>query len=353
MSSVGFGLIGYGAWGKHHARAIQSTPGCELRAVAARSQASRQAAYMETGADVYESIPELLTRSDVQIVDIVVPNHLHETAALAALERGKHVVLEKPMSTSTDSCDRILEAARQAGVRLLVGHEMRFSPLYAAIRHLIETGRLGEPRYVLIDLWRRPYRSGSDGWRLDPARVGNWILEEPVHYFDLAAWYLERHGAPRSVYAQGNRREPNDGSSPTNDNFTAILQYQNGAYAVVSQSLCAVEHHVSLKVFGDKAVVRAEWHAELDRSERPDFSLEISEGERMIPLAVSGTPGELFELQEQTAAMMRAVRDGGALPITPEEGRRAVALCQQAMRSLVSRKAVELDDGSRSAHSDI
>jgi myo-inositol 2-dehydrogenase/D-chiro-inositol 1-dehydrogenase len=344
MSSIGVGLIGYGAWGKYHARAIQGTPGCQLRAVVARSEATRQEAATDTGATIYESIPEMVKRSDIQMIDIVLPNHLHETAALAAIEQGRHVLLEKPMSTSTESCDRIVEAARKAGVRLLIGHEMRFSPLYATIRQLIDSGRLGEPRYVLIDLWRRPYRSGADGWRLDPARVGNWILEEPVHYFDVAAWYLDRHGLPRSVYAWGNRREAShDRSSPTNDNFTAMIQYANGAYALISHSLCAVEYHISIKVFGDKAVLRAEWHAELDRSECPAFSLEISEGDRMTPLVVPGTPGEHFELKEEIAAMVRAVSKGGALPITPEEGRRAVALCQEAIRSLATGQVVQLD----------
>ncbi|HWB83796.1 MAG TPA: Gfo/Idh/MocA family oxidoreductase [Bryobacteraceae bacterium] len=342
-SSIGVGLIGYGAWGKYHAQAIQSTPGCELRAIVARSESTRKEA-AETGAAVYESIPEMVKRNDIQMVDIVAPNHVHEAAALAAIEHGKHVLLEKPMSTSTESCDRILEAARKAGVRLLIGHEMRFSPLYATIRQLIDSGRIGEPRYVLIDLWRRPYRSGSDGWRLDPARVGNWILEEPVHYFDVASWYLDRQGAPRSVYAWGNQRKPTfDRSSPTNDNFTAMIQYANGAYAVISHSLCAVEYHISIKVFGEKAALRAEWHAELDRSEHPEFSLEISEGDRMTPLVVPGTPGEHFELKEEIAAMVRAVRDGGALPITPEEGRRAVALCQEAIRSLATGQVVQLD----------
>ncbi len=340
--AIGIGLIGYGAWGECHARAIQQTEGCELRAIVARSENTRKRA-SAAGVAVHESILALVKRPDVDAVDIVLPNHLHETAALAAIQHGKHVLLEKPMSTSIESCDRILEAARKANVRLLIGHEMRFSPLYATIRHLIDSGRLGEPRYVLIDLWRRPYRSGSDGWRLDPARVGNWILEEPVHLFDAAAWYLDRHGAPQSVYAMGNRRQADSERSGTNnDNFTAMIRYANGAYAVLSHSLCAVEHHLSIKIFGDKATMRAEWHAELDRSEHPNFSLEISEGDRMTPLAVPGTPGELFELQEEIAAFVHTLRDGSPLPMTPEEGRRAVALCLQAVRSLETGEVVQL-----------
>jgi myo-inositol 2-dehydrogenase/D-chiro-inositol 1-dehydrogenase len=344
---VRFGLAGYGAWGRCHARAIQQGRGTELRAVVAHSDATKAAAAAETGAAVLHTVEDLARRPDVEAVDIVLPNHLHESAALAAIRHGKHVLLEKPMSTSIDSCDRILEAARKAGVLLLIGHEMRFSPLYATVRRVIESGRLGEPRYILMDLWRRPYRSGSNGWRLDPARVGNWILEEPVHFFDAAAWYLDRYGDPATVYAWGNRREPGAArSSGVNDNFTATIQYPNGAYALISQSLCAVEHHFSLKVFGNRATLRAEWHAELDRSEHPSYSLEVSEGDRMLPLEVPGTPGELFELREEIAAMARAGRDGSPLPITPEEGRRAVALCLEATRSLETGEVVPI----RGAH---
>jgi myo-inositol 2-dehydrogenase/D-chiro-inositol 1-dehydrogenase len=219
---------------------------------------------------------------------------------------------------------------------------MRFSPMYATIRRLIDAGRLGAPRYILIDLWRRPYRAGSDGWRLDPARVGNWILEEPVHYFDAAAWYLDRCGAPSSVYAWGNRSQAGPPSPGTNDNFTAMVHYPNGAYALISQSLAAVEYHLSIKVFGDRATLRAEWHADLDRSEHPAFSLEISEDGRMTPVELAGTPGELFELRQEIATLARVLGGSGTLPITPEEGRRAVALCLEATRSLETGQPVSL-----------
>src|SRR5579862_8375621 len=119
MDKVGFGLIGYGAWGKCHARAIRQTDGCELRAVVARSEETRKAA-AESGLAVYESMEDLAARDDLDVVDIVLPNYLHETAALTAIAKGKHVLLEKPMSTSIESCDRILEAAQNAGVRLLI-----------------------------------------------------------------------------------------------------------------------------------------------------------------------------------------------------------------------------------------
>ncbi len=348
MAKIRFGLIGYGAWGRHHALAIQQADGCELRAVCARTPESREAAAAETGAAAYADFKKILSRDDLDVIDIVVPNFLHEEIATAALASGRHVLLEKPMATTVEACDRIIAAAREAGRLLLVGHEMRFSPLHARMHELIAGGVIGEPRYVLIDLWRRPYRRGSGGWRFDPTRVGNWTLEEPVHFFDASAWFLAAAGEPEAIYACGNRSDPAAPRRPdVNDNFTATVSYPGGAYAVISQTLAAVEHHLSIKVLGSRAMLRAEWHAEIDRSERPQYALELSDETGLKPIDLLSTPGEFYELREEIAALSRAVRDGMPLPITPEEARRAVLLCLQAQRSLETGGVVRLDSGSK------
>lgn len=339
---VRFGLIGYGAWGSVHARTIAQVEGCELRAVAAPSEQSRARASEETGARVFADYRELLACPDIDAVSVVAPNHLHEPIARAALAAAKHVLLEKPMALTVEGCDRILAAAQTSGKVLLVGHELHYSPLYTGIHRLIQEGAIGGPRYVLIDLWRRPYRQGSEGWKQDPARVGSWSLEEPVHYFDVIAWFLQPCGEPRTVAAFGNRRDPNAPASfGIHDNFTAVLTYDDGAYGVISQSLSAVEHHLSVKVFGSAGVLRAEWHAEQDRSLRPTFSLWISEGVAMKPLPVETTPGEVFELAAQIGAFRAAIEDGRPLPFTPVEARRAVALCLEAEQALELGRPVE------------
>lgn len=156
MRDLVFGLVGFGAWGNCHAHAIRETPGCELRAVCAQTADSRARAAQETRAWVTDDYRELAARADLDAVDIVVPNFLHEQIAVSALGAGKHVLLEKPMATSLGACDRIAEAARLSGRCLLIGHEMRFSPLYRRMREILDSGELGESRYLLIDLWRRP-----------------------------------------------------------------------------------------------------------------------------------------------------------------------------------------------------
>ncbi len=258
MSEVRFGLVGYGLWGQHHARAIADTDGADLTAIAAATSDSRQRAeqaYANT--TVLNDYRQLVNRSDVDLVDIVLPNFLHYEVARAALEAGKHVLLEKPMALTAAQCRQLVELAAQKRRLLALNHELRLSTLWGRLRDLIDAGTIGTGRHAIIELSRFPYRTGSGGWRYDPVRVGDWILEEPIHFFDLARWYLADSGEPRSVFARANRSR--NEQSALHDNFSAIVEFAGGAYAVISQSLAAFGHHVSAKVVGTQGAVWAWW----------------------------------------------------------------------------------------------
>ena len=130
-----FGLIGYGAWGKHHAAAFRKVPGAVLAAIACRSEASAVAARQEfPGVPVHRDYRELLRQADIDAVDIVVPNDLHAEIGVAALEHGKDVLLEKPMAPTPEECDRLIAAARAGGRVLSIGHEFRLSTQWARSR---------------------------------------------------------------------------------------------------------------------------------------------------------------------------------------------------------------------------
>jgi len=141
-------------------------------------------------------------------VDVVLPSDLHHSAGCAVLDAGKHLLMEKPMAIDEAQCDELLRRARDRGRFIAIGHELRLSALWGRVKRLIDAGAIGDPQYALIELWRRPYRLGADGWRYDIQRVGNWILEEPIHFFDLARWYFAGAGEPQSVFARANARSP-------------------------------------------------------------------------------------------------------------------------------------------------
>jgi myo-inositol 2-dehydrogenase/D-chiro-inositol 1-dehydrogenase len=219
-----------------------------------------------------------------------------------------------------------------------VGHEFRLSSLWGKVKEMIDSGAIGEPKYLLIELWRRPYRLGADGWRYDIQRVGNWILEEPIHFFDLARWYFSGLGEPVSVFARanGNRADHPE----LQDNFSATLNFPRGAYALISQTLSAFEHHQVVKVTGTRGALWASWSGAMDRTFHPTYLLKHHDGQTVRDVPIEKTTGEVFELVDEITAMCAAVRDGAPLPASGEDGRWSVTMCLRAQESVDTGKVV-------------
>jgi len=332
MNDLRFGLVGHGLWGAHHAMAIAKTPGARLVAVADRAQdnlAAAQAAH--PAAALHGDWRELIARTDVDVVDVVLPSFLHYEVGKAALEAGKHLFIEKPMVLSVQEATELIAVARAKGLTLAVDHEMRLSALWGRVKQLIDEGVVGTPHYVLVELSRFPYRLGSDGWRYDIHRVGNWILEEPIHFIDLAKWYMSGHGEPTTVFARANSRQAD--RPELQDNFTTVINFSHGGYAVVTQTLAAFEHHVTCKVSGSAGAAWAWWSGPDARTAEPTFGLKYSRGDAVEEVTFAKTTGEVVELQQQVAALVRAIHEKTSPPASGEDGRWAVALCRAAQRA--------------------
>lgn len=343
MKPVRFGLIGYGAWGSHHARAIASIQGAQLVAIAAHSEKSCAAARADhPHTHVLSGYHELLQHDDLEVVDVVLPSYLHHEVAAAVLQSGRHLLLEKPMALSLAHCDELIALAKGRGCLLAIGHEFRLSSLWGKVKEMLEAGAIGDPLYCLIELWRNPYRLGADGWRYDLQRVGNWILEEPIHFFDLARWYFAQAGEPVSVYARANGKRPDH--PELQDNFTAVLDFPRGKYAVISQTLAGYEHHQVVKITGTTGALWASWSGALDRTQHPTFGLKHFDGEQIHEIPIAKITGEVYELADELACLVAAIRDGHPLHCTGEDGRWSVALCLKAQESVDKGEVVSLCD---------
>jgi len=337
---VRFGLIGYGLWGRHHARAIAKAPGAALAAIAcagAESAAAARADFPEV--PVFLDYRLLLARRDLDAVDIVVPNHRHAEIGVAALEARKDVLLEKPMALSAAECDRLVEAAAQHGRILTIGHELRLSAQWGRVKTIVDQGEIGEPLYALVSLFRFPYRRGSGGWRYATQQVGSWTLEEPVHFFDLLMWYFEGWGDPTSVLAVGSSKGCGHGMQ---DNFSAVIRWPGGLYSLVTHSLGGFEHHQVLEVVGREGSLRSWWSGTMDRTLHPTFELKVKRrGHEACETLAIPASGELFELDEELRQAVQGFRDRRPI-VAGAEARKRVILCVEAERSLAEGREMAL-----------
>ena len=343
-----FGLIGFGLWGRHHAEAIAKAPGAELAAISCESESTAAAARERfPQAAIHRDFRSLLDDRSIEAVDIVVPNHLHEQVGVAALEAGKHVLLEKPMALSVASCDRLIAAADKSGKVLTIGHEFRLSTQWGRIKTLIDEGAIGAPLYANVSLFRFPYRQGSGGWRYDRDRVGSWILEEPVHFFDSVMWYFEELGDPASLVAYGNARAGRDGGErpAMADNLTTVMRWPGGEYAVITQTLAGFEHHHVMEIVGSDGSIRTWWSGAEDRTRHPAFELKVKRrGAERAETITLGASGELFELDEELRLVVDAFRKGTPI-VSGAEARKRVLCCLAAERALAEDREIALEFG--------
>jgi len=335
-----FGLVGFGAWGKLHAGAITRAPGATLNAICCRNEVSAgAAAELYPQANIYQNWQQLIADADIDAVDVVVPNYLHGAIGIAALERGKHVLLEKPMATTLADCDKLIDAAAHNNRVLSVGHELRLSAQWAKVKELLDSDVLGTPRYANFSLFRFPFRPGANEWRYAPDTVGSWLLEEPVHFFDLMVWYFSNYGAPVAVRAIANSHDQAPG---LNQNLSIWLRFENGAYATLTQSLGGFESHMSFELVADSGSLRTWWSGAMDRTYEPEFGMRVQRrSEQQATDIVLSKSGEVFELEEQIRQIVAAFQTGRAL-VSGEDARKAVAICLAAERSIAENREIPL-----------
>ncbi len=189
VSKVRVGFIGAGRIADLHARAYVDNPIGELFAVAdsAPGHADRRA--REWGAQrAYTDYHELLADPEVDAVEILLPHYLHREAAVAALDAGKHVSLQKPFALDLNEADQIIAAARRAGTVFRVFENFLAYEPYRFATSLIEAGEIGEPRFIRVAVvigtaiggWEIP--ESAIEWRRDPARGGHSMF-----FFDHGA----------------------------------------------------------------------------------------------------------------------------------------------------------------------
>lgn len=245
-------LVGTGAVANLHARAVAAHPRARLVAVADQSRAAADDFAARWGDPaVYEDFGALLAAEHPDVVLICTPPGAHRGQAVAALEAGAHVIVEKPPASSLDELDEMRAAAAAAGRHLAVVFQQRTGTAAAHVRKLLTDGALGRPLVALCQtLWYRGEDYFAAPWRGKWATEGGGTtLGHGIHQIDLLAFLL---GDWASVQGRLWRL---DRETETEDASTATIVFASGAVAQVVTSAISPRQTSSLRIDTQKATV--------------------------------------------------------------------------------------------------
>ncbi len=327
-------VIGVGAMGRHHARVYADLPDVALVGVADVDAAQAEATAARFHTHAYTDYRRLLDEQQPDAVTIAAPTVDHLHMALDAIARGVHVLIEKPIAFSVAEGEQIIAAAREANVRLAVGHIERFNPAVIALKQQLAAQTLG--RVFQIDARRQgPF----------PARVRDVgvVIDLAVHDLDVIR-YVSGAEVVR-VFAETERQI----HSAHEDLLTCLLRLSDGTVGTLTVNWLTPAKIRELWVTGERGMFRVDyltqdlyfyenavtttedWHLQLLRG--------VSEG-RMIRHVVAKREPLLAELE----AFVAAVRGESPVAVSGEDGLRALELAQAVVRSGVERRVISVNE---------
>lgn len=332
MTDIGVGLVGYGLGGRaFHAPYIATTPGMRLRAVVSSNADKVRADWPD--AKVVPDVAALLGEPDIDLVVISSPDEFHAAHALAALDAGKHVLVDKPFATTLADARRAAAEAERTGRLLTVFHNRRWDADFLTLRRLIDAGTLG--RIV-------QFESHFDRWRPVPAPVwkearagGSWSDLGP-HLVDQAICLF---GKPQTISLQlATLRE----GAPAPDYFHAVFGYE-GLQVILHSSKLAADNSLRFVVHGtegswikhgldpqEAAVVAGNLPAGPDWGKDPVEGVFTSDADGGEQRTIANERGDYRRFWQ---ALADAIRGEGPNPVPADEALAVMEVLNAGIRS--------------------
>lgn len=329
-------IAGAGTIGSMHAESFRNLPGARATWVVDPILERAEAVAKPLGARVAGDLDEALSDPAVDAVLVAVPTPFHRALTEQAAAAGKHVFCEKPIALTLADARAMTDACRRAGVRLMVGHVVRFFPEYARIKQLLDGGAVGQVGVVRASRVNAyPYLGRS--WYADYSQSGGPILDLMVHDLDTLRWYF---GDVERVFARGLSDSPHRTKV---DYALAILRFASGEIAHVETSWAHTSFRTAIEVAGSDGIIRhaSEETATLrfERSPQAD-SAEATAGVQVprSPLAESPYQTELRHFLDRLA-------DGAPFLTDGDEATKSLALTLAVRESVRTGRAISFTDG--------
>jgi UDP-N-acetylglucosamine 3-dehydrogenase len=335
-----WGVIGIGWFGEEHAAALAGLPEVEVYSLCTRTRSRLDEVGAKFGVKrLHTDYNEMLADPELDVVSVTTMWDQHTGPTLAALAAGKHVFLEKPMASTVEDCRKIIEAERQAGKFLMVGHIVRFNPRHAVARREILAGKIGK----IVSIYARRNVPVSVGAQVLP-KIGP-IVGDGVHDADIMLWFT---GAK---FVQAYAESLNVFGHKYPDVGWSIFRFDTGAIGVCENVWCMPDKK---GYFPDERmeIIGTEGAIYLEETYPP---MAVVNREGLVALdptdlsgVASGRRGGL--LAEELHYFARCVLKKRAPEyITPQESMDAVVACLAAERSATLGRPVRIDEMLESA----
>ncbi len=227
MKEYKVGIVGLGKVARLHADALKEISNASFTAACSRNLDKAEVFAGEYGALAFNNITSMVRESELDLVIICTPHPNHVEPTLEALEAGAHVLVEKPLASSLQDCDTMIDAGRRTGLKLGVISQRRWYPPTLRVKNAMDQGKIGKPVLITINMlgWRDEAYYASDEWR------GSWEMEgggvmvnQAPHQLDLFCWLM---GEIDEVY--GHWDNLNHPYIEVEDTALAIVKFKNGA----------------------------------------------------------------------------------------------------------------------------
>ena len=347
MEFVKYGIVGTGAAWRFHSAGSKDNPKMKFVSVYDVNERSAKKVAKKFNMEQFDDYNTFL-ESDIDAVLIMVPHYLHEQYVLAAAEAGKHVLCEKPMATTLEGCDQMIEATKKAGVKFMIAENHRFLPAHEYIKKTVQKGLIG--KVFLIRAYEGVNEisglSKSGFWKGDPIHAGGGaLMDMGVHKFATINWIL--NDEVESAYSWITKQCTNL-SEKAEDNAMTFLQYKKGTIADVVVSFTVTTFPTnSLEIYGTRGTILEDhsWKNPVKiNSSHEDMGK--NKGEWVEPeIEHSVFPG-YYKLSagNEDAYFTNCILEDKEPEFTPEQARETIATALLAYLSAKERKLVNKDE---------
>jgi UDP-N-acetylglucosamine 3-dehydrogenase len=327
-------IVGAGCMGATHAAGIGQIPGVELAAVADLIPEKAQALAERYGGRAVATPDEIYADDSIELVICTTSTESHANVCIRALEAGKHVFCEKPIARRLDAGQAMADAARRAKGKAMVGHVLRYLPEYAAVKRVLEAGRIGTPAVVRTE--RNLYVPRTvDNWFVDFERSGGVIYDLAIHDMDFC---MACFGPVERVYAKGLMYS--GAEVPDNADYALVtLRLRNGTIAHLEASwLYSAGFYMAFEASGSEGIVEYD-----SRTMRPlVFCPAGGEAKERIGAELPQSPFRESGYVTELRLLVEAARNGTEPPITFDYALDVLRVADAAERSVKTGEAVAL-----------